>query len=258
MSRFLTPDGDEPEWYRLTPGPATADESLPQLSLEDYRQLIRGTRRPSASDQEAFYEYFISARSWYKHLPLIPPGRRVTFFFDPCAMMLEIASSVPDRRCLLERPPGESEGHYAAMPTLAYRQKFGCLEYHASEWPPAVSVPTSRDRSVTLATLYRPPAHVLELGAVEMTGVIAPWAATPCAWKYVAGERERYGEWSAEGGGPERLREILAFCAANEYRGPECGAEEVPHLAALLADERAAQRGRALAAIERVTELVWG
>jgi hypothetical protein len=47
---------------------------LSVLSLRQYVELLAQTPLPTEQHKQNFVEYVSHAHSWYKHLPLYPPG----------------------------------------------------------------------------------------------------------------------------------------------------------------------------------------
>jgi hypothetical protein len=151
-----------------------------RLSLAKYRNLVGGLDRPSDVQCEAFTRYVSSAHSWYKHLPLVPPGARFTFFLDlfaGCDVM-----ETKDSRTLLV--PRESQGfHYSALPTLEYRTHLGYLGY-AHQGGTHVKM-TSGDGFVSLSDhlwviadqkgrWWHLPREVTDVGSVDLTAFVHP------------------------------------------------------------------------------------
>src|SRR3989442_90660 len=54
-------------------------------AMADYMQVVRVLPRPSPEQISSFVAYVAGAHSWYKHLPLTPPGVQFFFFLDPNA-----------------------------------------------------------------------------------------------------------------------------------------------------------------------------
>ncbi|HER00446.1 MAG TPA: hypothetical protein ENO22_13985 [candidate division Zixibacteria bacterium] len=98
------------------------------LTLKKYKRIIRKYNRPTSEQIENFIEYLRQCHSWYKHLPLLPPGREFIFFIDPNAGM-EILK-YPDGQRLLSNIDWENYiPHYFKMPAVDYRKRFGRLEF---------------------------------------------------------------------------------------------------------------------------------
>ncbi len=57
--------------------------SMKPCSLSKYRQIVSDLSRPSKKQIDNFVRFVSEAHSWYKHLPLLPPGATFQFFVDP-------------------------------------------------------------------------------------------------------------------------------------------------------------------------------
>jgi len=60
---------------------------VPGMDLEAYRRWLGEVTPPTNSQIEAFADFVAGAHSWYKHLPLLPPGAKFHFYIDPQAGM---------------------------------------------------------------------------------------------------------------------------------------------------------------------------
>ena len=56
-----------------------------ECDLDKYNELLSNTPSPSEQQIENFIEYVFNAHSWYKHIPLFPPGVDFCFYLDPNA-----------------------------------------------------------------------------------------------------------------------------------------------------------------------------
>lgn len=77
-----------------------------------------------------FVDFVSSAHSWYKHLPLVPPGIPFHFFLNPhvaCDM-----DRLPTRR-IAYRKRLKRGFHYSEWPTSEYLKKCGYLDYRCLE-----------------------------------------------------------------------------------------------------------------------------
>ena len=54
----------------------TVPSQSPVLTLAQYQALVAHLPRPSAQQMHDFAVFIGRAHSWYKHLPLLPPGKR--------------------------------------------------------------------------------------------------------------------------------------------------------------------------------------
>jgi hypothetical protein len=196
----------------------------PACSLSDYRRHVRGLPRPSAEQVENFVQFVSGAHSWYKHLPLFPPGVPFHFFLDPFSGYDHVV--LPDGRLTpQERTETSSRFHYTWMTTEEYRRRFGHLQYEAAAGTyfrvqSQGEVREYRNRPVfyTANQAYHIPAEVAEAGTAELTAAVHPSAReglnTFGIWHMMLDIRaERYAEdhpeeWPAASGGADTLRQI--------------------------------------------------
>ncbi len=94
----------------------------------DYLTLTASLPRPTLEQTRAFVHHVAGAHSWYKHLPLFPPGGLFFFYLDPNAGR---ALERSPNGALIHRdlPEGESFFHYSTLPTGEYRRRFGFWSY---------------------------------------------------------------------------------------------------------------------------------
>lgn len=96
--------------------------------MPTYFELIQQFPRPAKEQIRAFVDYAADAHSWYKHLPLTPPGFPFVFFLDPnagCDLIIESDGRARYR----ERTESTPRFHYNWQVTVQYRQRFGYLEF---------------------------------------------------------------------------------------------------------------------------------
>lgn len=198
--------------------------TLRTASLAEYRTLVCGLERPSAEQIDSFVEFVGSAHSWYKHLPLFPPGVPFHFFLDPYSGFDHILA--PDGTWRPEERAATSQRfHYTWMMTEEYRRRFGYLQYSA-EAGSAFLVHTRGNvlQYEDLPVLYTAddafhlPPEVVEAGMVELTAVIHPRARHSVdTWNMMLGIHDSaYAEsrsetWPAESGGKVTLRQITGL-----------------------------------------------
>src|SRR4051812_371805 len=97
------------------------EKSTPTASPADaqrYVDSVADLPRPTLQQIGEFVEYVSTAHSWYKHLPLIPPGSPFTFYLDPNAgcEWIENGSRSHFRERLANAPERE-RFHYTWQPT---------------------------------------------------------------------------------------------------------------------------------------------
>ena len=55
------------------------------MSASPYIVEVQSLTRPTAGQIDAFVQHVSAAHSWYKHLPLLPPGTPFFFYLNPNA-----------------------------------------------------------------------------------------------------------------------------------------------------------------------------
>ncbi|MDQ1314623.1 MAG: hypothetical protein QG662_732 [Pseudomonadota bacterium] len=165
-----------------------AGVDTPKMDIDAYRNLISDIAPPTNGQIVAFAGYVASARSWYKHLPLIPPGGDFYFYIDPHAGMDHLVHASGEVT-VRTRTQDTEPFHYSWMSTADYRARFGCLAFACRMGSnlfrderlgdeivlvdnnclnPALQV--TRDSAMT------PPKEVLEAGTCSLTALIQPHA----------------------------------------------------------------------------------
>lgn len=207
---------------------ARVSEILP-CSLEQYRDIVSNTPKPTEKQIENLVQFVSSAHSWYKHLLVLPPGIPFIFFVDPmvgCDRMIHPESGEVRHK---ERTEDSQKFHYTWMTTAEYRERFACLSYHCAAGV-AISLSTSsgiaeyanRPIFVDQEQAHRIPSEIVEQCSAELTGVIHPDSAQPWIWLHLlenyitnreTGQKRR---WPEETGGDETFRKIMEFCHREE------------------------------------------
>jgi hypothetical protein len=209
--------------------------SLPRLELCEYRALIERIPRPTDDQIRQFASYVAEAKSWYKHLPLFPPGGSFHFFVDPCAGLDRILRQ-DSQVIYVQRTSNTPQFHYTWMTTVAYRSRFSRLSFACDAGtdlflpvfcrlhdgrdisgflannPSRASVHVSEDRE------FRLPQEVLEAGTIQMTGVIHPLTARPWVWLKRLADDTQLPSWPEETGGADTAREIVDRCQVVEAK----------------------------------------
>ena len=205
------PDGERP----LRP----EAEIVRRLTLGEYRELFAGVPVPPHEQIEAFVRFVSTAHSWYKHLPLLPPGVPMTLFLDPGAG----AQLVLDRRGRIRQVNRRKHGfHYSWLRTAAYRDRFGhaafargagtgtvvsLMRAEGSQLIPSDDKPAIFDpgRGELLAL----PEEVLDAGVAQVSGVVHPHASLPALWRFARNLDASHVDWPTESGGAIVLAQIL-------------------------------------------------
>jgi hypothetical protein len=251
----------------------TAAELLP-LTLGQYADLLSGVPLPTQQQKQNFVEYVSHAHSWYKHLPLYPPGAPFYFFIDKYAGCDRLVSR--DGTALL-RERTEGGFHYSDYPTAKYRDLFGHLAYccgYGTKVIPLSKGPMvfPRDGLAAVpgddAQLYRLPSEVLEAGVTRLTAVIHTNSAFNPLWLDRWSKDPQEIDWPEESGGQVTLERILSRSkkVLLDARAMEPLRINLPAsrglatvdgiLYELLTLERNRQYGEMMKAIDRVCELI--
>lgn len=140
---------------------------------------------------DEFVEYVASAHSWYKHLPLLPPGKRFMFYLDPNAgrewVVTQAGGGYRDRT---SDTPERNRFHYTWQPTAEYIERFGHFQYFAAAGTSFV-VPVGEgvlDTSTTAriqaseGDWINLPDAIRTAGAEHVTAVIHPQGQQPGLW----------------------------------------------------------------------------
>ena len=186
---------------------------FPPCELAQYRRFMASLPPPSDQQIEAFVNFVSEAHSWYKHLPLLPPGIPFRFFLDPSSGCDRVRK--PDGRLTWEeRTENTPRFHYTWMTTSDYRRRFGYLNYDA-EAGTMILVPSGGNmreyaqRPVFACSegAFRIPTEVAQAGSVPLTGVVHRVADYPWVWQRLLPEQPD-GSWPAETGGDATLKRI--------------------------------------------------
>lgn len=171
------------------------EKSTPIASRADaqhYVDSVAHLPRPTLQQIAEFVEYVSTAHSWYKHLPLIPPGRPFTFYLDPNAGREWIESDSRGHfRERVANAPADERFHYTWQPTSDYLARFGYLNYFAEAGTsfrvpmkngvlntasaPRIQV-ENRNSTVVNRSWITVPEEIRREGTVYLTGVIHPIA----------------------------------------------------------------------------------
>jgi len=165
-----------------------AGGDAPEMDIGAYRLLVSDVAPPIDSQIEAFADYVAGARSWFKHLPLQPPGAEFHFYIDPNAGMDHLVHASGEVTVRARTPDTESF-HYSWMTTADYRERFGCLAFSCAagssvfgtdqvgeEIVLADSNSLNPVLQVDRNSAMRPPKQILDAGTCSLTALIHPRA----------------------------------------------------------------------------------
>jgi len=234
-----------------------AHDPFSSRSLAQYRDVVKNLARPSNEQVESFVQHIAEAHSWYKHLPLLPPGVPFTFFVDPSAGLARILSADGSVQ-YEERSENDEKYRSLWMTTERYRSQFGYLAGYRGPTAPA-SAGTQHADAFAKGPLFgldgnsfRIPVEIAEAGVVELTGIIHPLAARAWIWREMARKQlVRSRSWPPETGGEETLQAALLL-------GQQDGPDADEKLAALLLPEKRRLERTMSEAIHRMLDLAYG
>lgn len=159
-----------------------------EMDIDAYRALAGAVAAPTDSQIEAFADYVASAHSWYKHLPLQPPGVAFYFYLDPNAGMDHLIHASGEVTVRARTPDTESF-HYGWMTTADYRERFGCLAFSCAAGSSVFGTDLVGEETVLVDsnTLHpvlqvdrdstmRPPKQILDAGTCSLTALVHPRA----------------------------------------------------------------------------------
>lgn len=165
-----------------------AGGDAPEMNIDAYRALVGAVAAPTDSQIEAFADYVASAHSWYKHLPLLPPGVAFHFYLDPNAGMDQLVHASGEVTVRARTPDTESF-HYGWMTTADYRERFGCLAFSCAAGSSVFGTDLVGEETVLVDsnTLHpvlqvdrdstkRPPKRILDAGTCSLTALVHPRA----------------------------------------------------------------------------------
>ena len=222
--------------------PSLIATSVQAMNLVEYQTLLRGQTLPSSHQIRDFVDYVSGKHSWYKHLPLTPPGVRFCFFLDPSAGM-QRCTDAQGRVSMRDITEDDTQFHYASMPTARYRERFACLgvrdtggpsiELLSAEGVQHHDVPPGIWTGTEFSSI---PSEVQFLGSVAVTAMIHSQSSASWVWeRYLDAHENLFGRnpaklsWPEESGGVavldairERLSsELLSRSGLNELIAPE-------------------------------------
>lgn len=156
----------------------------PEMDIDAYRLLIGAAAPPTDRQIDAFADYVASAHSWYKHLPLQPPGVDFHFYIDPNAGMDHLVHASGEVTVRARTPDTESF-HYTWMTTTDYRERFGCLAFSCAAGSSVFGTDLLGEETVLVDgnslhpvlqvdrdSAKRPPKQILDTGTCSLTALV--------------------------------------------------------------------------------------
>lgn len=175
------------------------------MDIDPYLELVTGLPRAAPEQARDFAEYVSDAHSWYKHLPLMPPGEPFFFFLDPNAgrVLTQTANGAMIHHDRLE---GWQKFHYNEMTTAEYRRRFGFWQYHCGRGSRFMTGSASRGWDINSTRLevvdargghVAVPQDIMNAGACFLTALVHKH---DFGWPVEEWERmvKRYKAWRAE------------------------------------------------------------
>lgn len=239
--------------------------------MEAYLRIVRALPRPTQKQIGGFVEYVCSAHSWYKHIPIVPPGVAFHLFMNPHVACDKSVLPSGQIEFLVRKERGF---HYAEWPTEEYREQCGYLDYVCSRSSvPAIYLLKKEPTLDELQALEEEdrvkqdhrlpvPDEILRAGEVNLTGVIHTWASQPFPWlRHLGRPGFEESSWPAETGGRDAFVKILETAercdslSLKDLEDFESCRLELDHL---LNPERERQKALMRATVGRVLQLVYG
>lgn len=183
----------------------------PKMPLARYLDLASRLPLPTHGQLEAYVKRIRNERSWYKHLPILPPGRSFRFFLDPGAGMSRV---VREDGQFGVQPRSDAElYHHAWLSTDETRARFGHLSY-------AVVSPGSEVLDHHVPSVLDPelgidvhlPREALEAARTDVSGLIHPHGTNHAL--ILLQSRICAPVWPSETGGEDQAEKVLARCRA--------------------------------------------
>ncbi|MDZ7584236.1 MAG: hypothetical protein U0938_05325 [Thiobacillus sp.] len=245
---------------------------LPEMRLDAYRSWIADVAPPTDSQIEAFADYAASARSWYKHLPLNPPGALFQLYIDPHAGMDRVVLASGEIS-MLERTDETEAFHYSWRTTADYRERFGCLAFACGKGSALFQDAMLGDEPVLVdgnclypelriskAVAERPPEEILETGACGLTALVHPHATVDFLTSQLASRKRSVPE-RGEGESGTWAAILEWWRKGQEVRNakgePAYQVGDDPVLAALVEQEKARQHRAMVEAMQRMRSVAF-
>lgn len=230
----------------------------PQLSLEEYRTLFKGTARPADAQIVDFINHACEMHSWYKHLPLVPPGQGFQLLLDPQSGRKWVSHGDGPRFAadILE---GDQLWHDSMMPTATYRRRFGHLQLRMDD---VLSIEISDPVHGGALTAVLPPPEILEAGRVTLTAVIHRHTRSEWLWMnhFTYAEEDGFPEsafaWPDETGGTDIVHAIRSLLADSDSALPKGDSRH--SIEELITPERQRQLREIRRAIDAMLDVVYG
>lgn len=266
----------------------------PEMNLNAYRRWIKDVSAPTDSQIESFAGYVADARSWYKHLPLTPPGAIFHFYIDPHAGVDRLVNSSGEVY-LRTRTQDADLFHYSWIPTDEYRERFGCLAFSCAAGSAVFmddqlgdtdllidnncALPTKNPTAgaeyeavlldgnchhpvlqTSCLTTNSPPKEVLEAGACALTALVHPRATEDFLVRRIAmTKQEDYKQLFPNGGLLDSISKRLIDMEvhANSLDETIQAVSSDPEFVTLIQQEKTRLRLSMIEAMQRMRQVVF-
>lgn len=227
--------------------------------LDAYRRLFRETPPPTADQINAFVEHVASKHSWYKHLPMTPPGVRFIVYLDPGAGMQHYRLN-DGTSGFRDIGPDDTLFHHAMKPTSEYRRLFGHLNVLDQGAPSfalysdAGEVQFDTGPGILIDGEIKPiPEEIAFSGSVLVTAMLHERSGEYWLWeRHFEDSEHEPSRWPAESGGPVIVDAIR--CLWREQKSLHHYQSVIEQL---VKPERDRQRALLRRQIERMLALVY-
>lgn len=181
------------------------------MTLHRYLELASRLPTPTRVQVEAFVAHLRYAHSWYKHLPILPPGRPFHIYLDPGAGMSRVVRD--DGQFDVVGRTDEACYHHSWSSTEKTRERFGFLSY-AVMYPRAAVDPLERPALLDpdLGIDVTVPTQAVEAARVDVSGLIHPLGTNP--YIILLQARHNPPAWPVETGGSQQATKVLERCQA--------------------------------------------
>lgn len=219
-----------------------------------YLRAVHALPRPTPEQITGFVSYLSDAHSWYKHLPLMPPGAPFYVFVHP----------------KVREGKAQDGMHYADWSTERYRKQCGYLDYRCGKpADPAQGLVLHRpgppdfalqgNNAVARPVYYEVPEEVLRAGRVNLTGLIHQWAYQPTVLGWLMNQYSDFQSLPSEECAP--IADIMWTLYVMSGQDDSARQPDYDRLTAelkkLFAKERVRQQGLIETAVRRMLSVVY-
>lgn len=249
-----------------------AGGDAPEMDIDAYRLLASDVTPPTDGQIDAFADYVAAAHSWYKHLPMQPPGVNFHFYIDPNAGMDQLVHASGEVTVRARTPDTESF-HYSWMTTADYRERFGSLAFSCAAGASVFGTDQVNGEAVLVDgnslhpvlqlerdSAMRPPKQILDTGVCSLTALLHPRVtASLVAMRLVSPMRKRPVVPAAKDEIWDAIKEVWDRLQGNAD-GEEDRIEAMaanPEWVALVQQQRARHRQAMIEAMRRMRSVAF-